>query len=52
MHTGRGKGVISCTPSKDFEKFGHTYAIKQENRFSHNPSTPKNLKMSVHLFSG
>ncbi len=39
-----GKGVISCTPSKDFEKFGHTYAIKQENRFSHNPKYPKEFE--------
>jgi hypothetical protein len=36
-----GGGGTSCTPSKDFEKFGHKYEIKHENRgpprFSHNP---------------
>ncbi len=40
---GRERGT-SCTPSKDFEKFGHYNAIKHENRgthrFSHNPKYP------------
>ncbi len=46
MHTegggsrGRGMGT-SCTPSKEFEKFGDKNAIKCKNReprrFSHNP---------------
>ncbi len=47
MHTGGGPGGggTSCTPSKDFEKFGHKNAIKHEKRtplpgFSHNPGTP------------
>jgi hypothetical protein len=44
MHTeGGGKregeeGGTSCTPSKDFEKFGHKNAIKHENR---GPPTPR-----------
>jgi hypothetical protein len=29
---GGGVGVISCTPSKDFEKFGHKNAINPRNR--------------------
>jgi hypothetical protein len=35
MHTGEREGVeggTSCTPSKDFEKFGHKNAIKHEKR--------------------
>ncbi len=36
-----GEGGISCTPTKDFEKFGHINTRKHENReppiFSHNP---------------
>ena len=45
----------SCTPSKEFKKFGHKNAIKHENRGTHNifsqPQVPtkKNLKTTVHL---
>ncbi len=38
---GGEEGGTSCTPSKDFEKFGHKTAIKHGKRdpprFSHNP---------------
>jgi hypothetical protein len=50
-----GGRVTSCTPSKDFKKFGHKNAIKHENRgpprFAHNHQylLQKNLKMTVHL---
>jgi hypothetical protein len=48
----RGKGGEgSCTPSKEFKKFGHKNAVKHEHRgppiFSYNPK--KNLKSTVHL---
>jgi hypothetical protein len=51
------RGGTSCTPSKDFEKFGHKIATKHENRgpprFSHKPQYPpqKNLKTTVRLWN-
>ncbi len=58
VHRGREGGGTSCTPSKDFEKFGHKNAKNTKidphppfpPDFLTTPRTPQNnLKKTVHL---